>query len=45
VLVVGVKWNVAGAGILSGHVMRPMTTAGLNPRWVAALSFDYSFEY
>jgi outer membrane putative beta-barrel porin/alpha-amylase len=45
VLVAGVKWNVAGAGILSGHVMRPMTTAGLNSRWVAALSFDYSFEY
>jgi hypothetical protein len=41
----GVKWNVAGSGILSGHLMRPFTTAGLTSRWVFALTFDYSFEY
>jgi hypothetical protein len=45
ITVLGVKWNVAGAGILGGHVMRPLTTAGLTSRWIAALTFDYSFEY
>ncbi len=45
VLVFGLKWNVAGTGILGGHVMRPVTSAGLNSRWMAALTFDYSFEY
>ena len=45
IFVVGVKWNVAGEGILGGHVMRPVTSAGLNSRWVAALTFDYSFGY
>jgi hypothetical protein len=44
-LVAGVKWNVAGTGILSGHLMRPLTSAGLTSRWIAALTFDYSFEY
>jgi hypothetical protein len=43
--VAGVKWNVAGTGILSGHLMRPLTSAGLTSRWIAALTFDYSFEY
>ena len=41
----GVKWNVAGSGILSGHLMRPFTSAGLTSRWIVALTFDYSFEY
>jgi hypothetical protein len=45
IAVFGVKWNVAGEGILGGHVMRPLTTAGLTSRWIAALTFDYSFEY
>lgn len=45
IFVVGVKWNVVGEGILGGHVMRPITSAGLNSRWVAALTFDYSFGY
>ncbi|HYN07394.1 MAG TPA: transporter [Vicinamibacterales bacterium] len=45
ILVLGAKWNVAGAGILGGHVMRPITSAGLTSRWIAALTFDYSFEY
>jgi hypothetical protein len=44
-IVAGVKWNVAGTGILSGHVMKPLTSAGLTSRWMAALTFDYSFGY
>jgi hypothetical protein len=39
----GIKWNVGGAWILSGHVVRALTTAGLNARWVPTLTFDYSF--
>jgi hypothetical protein len=39
----GVKWNVAGAWILSGHVVRSLTTSGLNARWIPTLTFDYSF--
>jgi hypothetical protein len=39
----GIKWNVGGAWILSGHVVRALTTAGLNARWIPTLTFDYSF--
>ena len=45
ILVFGLKWNIAGEGILGGHVMRPVTSAGLTSRWIVALTFDYSFEY
>jgi hypothetical protein len=45
IFIVGVKWNIAGEGILGGHLMRPITSAGLNSRWVAALTFDYSIGY
>ena len=45
VAVFGAKWNVAGTGILSGHVVRSLTDAGLTARWIFALTFDYSFEY
>jgi hypothetical protein len=38
----GVKWNVGGDFLLSANVRRPLGTAGLNPRWVAAVSVDYS---
>jgi hypothetical protein len=41
--VAGLKWNVAGAWILSGHVVRSLTTAGLNARWIPTVTFDYSF--
>jgi hypothetical protein len=39
----GIKWNVAGSWILSGHVVRALTTAGLNARWIPTVTFDYSF--
>ena len=43
VAVAGFKWNLASTWLLSGNVLRPMTTAGLNARWVPTLTFDYSF--
>ncbi len=43
VAVVGVKWNIVGAWLLSGHVIRPLTRSGLNARWVPTVTFDYSF--
>ena len=41
-VVAGLRWNVASRWLLSGNVMRPVTTAGLNSRWVASAIFDYS---
>ena len=39
----GFRWNVGGRGLLSANVLRPVSTAGLNARWVANVTFDYSF--
>jgi hypothetical protein len=39
---VGFRWNVAGSGLISGNVLRPISTAGLNARWLATITFDYS---
>ena len=41
--VAGFKWNIGGAWIVSGQVVRSLTTAGLNARWVPTVTFDYSF--
>ena len=41
---VGFKWNIAAAFLLSANVMRPLTSAGLNARWISTVAFDYSFE-
>jgi hypothetical protein len=41
-LVAGVRWNVAAKWLLSASVMRSVTSAGLNARWVPAITFDYS---
>jgi hypothetical protein len=41
---VGIKWNVAATLLLSANVMRPLTSAGLNARWMSTFSLDYSFE-
>lgn len=38
----GFRWNVAGAGLISGNVLRPISTAGLNANWRASITFDYS---
>jgi hypothetical protein len=43
VAVGGVKWNVGSTWLVSAHVMRPLTTGGLNARWVPTITVDYSF--
>lgn len=42
--VLGFKWNVAATLLLSVNVVRPLTSAGLNARWISTFSLDYSFE-
>jgi len=44
VALAGFKWNIAGTLLLSANVMRPLTSAGLNARWMSTIAFDYSFE-
>ena len=39
----GIKWNIAGTWLLSAHVMRPLTDAGLSAGWVPTVMVDYSF--
>jgi hypothetical protein len=41
--VAGFKWNVTGTWLISANILRPVTTTGLNARWVPTVSFDYSF--
>jgi hypothetical protein len=41
--VAGFKWNLTGTWLVSANILRPLTTAGLNARWVPTVSFDYSF--
>jgi len=41
-LTAGVRWNVGAKWLLSVSVMRAVTTAGLNARWVPAITFDYA---
>jgi hypothetical protein len=43
VVVGGFKWNLAATWLLSGYVARPVTTTGLNARWIPSLTLDYSF--
>lgn len=43
VAVAGLKWNIVGTSLLSANVLRPLTSTGLNARWVPTLTFDYSF--
>ncbi len=38
----GFRWNVAGAGLISANVLRPVSDAGLNANWRASITFDYS---
>jgi len=41
---VGFKWNIASTLLLSANVMRPITSAGLNARWISTFALDYSFQ-
>lgn len=43
VAVAGFKWNVGSTWLLTANLLRPLTDAGLNARWVPSVSFDYSF--
>jgi len=43
VVVGGIKWNVTSSWLVAANVLRPLTTVGLNPRWVPTVTFDYSF--
>jgi hypothetical protein len=38
----GFRWNVATTWLLSVNVLRPLTTAGLNARWMTSVVFDYT---
>jgi hypothetical protein len=40
-VVAGIRWNVAPRWLVSASVLRPMTTAGLNARWVPSVTVDY----
>ncbi len=39
----GVRWNVAARWILTGSVLRSVTSTGLQAFWVPTISLDYSF--
>jgi len=41
---IGFKWNIATTLLLSANVVRPLTSAGLNARWMSTFALDYSFE-
>lgn len=43
VAVAGVKWNVASTWLVSANVTRPLTSTGLNARWVPTVTIDYAF--
>lgn len=38
----GVKWNLSSEWLLSAHVLVPLTDAGLTPRFVPSVSFEYN---
>lgn len=39
----GVKWNPGGTWLVSGNILRRITTAGLTANWVPTLAVEYSF--
>jgi hypothetical protein len=41
-LAAGLRWNVAARWLVSMNVLRPLTTAGLNARWMTSVSLDYA---
>lgn len=41
-LAAGFRWNVASRWLVSMSVLRPLTTAGLNARWMTSVSLDYT---
>ena len=43
IAIAGFKWNPAATWLLSGSVVRPLTTTGLNAPWTDSVTLDYSF--
>jgi Putative MetA-pathway of phenol degradation len=43
VAVAGFKWNFRSTWLITAHVVRPLTDAGLNAKWTPTVTFDYSF--
>jgi hypothetical protein len=43
IAIAGFKWNPAATWLLSGSVVRPLTTTGLNAAWTPSVTLDYSF--
>ena len=43
VIVGGVRWNPGGRWLFSANILHPLTTSGLNARWVGSITIDYSF--
>jgi hypothetical protein len=41
-MVGGLRWNMATKWLLSMNVLRPLTSAGINARWMTSVSIDYS---
>ena len=41
-LAAGLRWNMASRWLVSMNVLRPLTTAGLNARWMTTVSLDYA---
>lgn len=41
-IVGGVRWNAATNWLVNASVLRPVSTAGLNARWVGSVTIDYS---
>ncbi len=43
VAVVGFKWNVGSAFLVTANVLQPLTNVGLKANWVPTITFDYAF--
>jgi hypothetical protein len=43
VLVTGFKWNLGSTWLMTGSVLRSLTSVGLNANWVPSITFDYWF--
>jgi hypothetical protein len=41
-VVSGFRWNIAERLLLNMNVIRPVTSAGLNARWIPTVTLDYS---
>jgi hypothetical protein len=41
-MVGGLRWNMATKWLLSMNVLKPLTTAGMNARWMTSVSIDYA---